>query len=53
VNFKDCEFLRTYEVSFVNNFEDTYAKWAEEDAKDKTIDCPCKTATRCIASIHQ
>jgi len=36
-----------------DSFEDTYAKWAELDLKDKTIDCPCKTQTRCIASIHQ
>lgn len=39
-------------VDFVNNFEDYHKVWMAQDG-DRRFDCPCKEATRCIASIHQ
>lgn len=39
-------------VDFVNNFEDYHKVWMAQDG-DRRFDCPCKGATRCIASMHQ
>lgn len=51
---RDCAFLEEAGVAFVNNLENTWDFWQKVGVKasDGRFDCPCRKATRCIASIH-